>query len=233
MNPLRFNRVNVSHLAWTTIYDNAALFAYTDMPALLSEARATEVLRTQAEYDTGSISVAAIWSIFAACLYFRPQVVAEVGTFIGRTTLALAWAMDHTQREPTEIFTCDISNDIQLRFNVRTRITQFPKQSSTDMFRDLVQRGVRCDILMLDGRLQKDDWTHLPSLLHDKTVIMLDDFEGTEKGCINAMGLMQSLSSTHLLIYPPTNEVLNRRGFADSCTLGMIIPRSLTQFTNQ
>jgi hypothetical protein len=62
---------------------------------------------------------------------------------------------------------------------------------------------------------------------------MLDDFEGIEKGTINAMLLMKSLNKSHFLIYPPTNDTLERRGFLEQCTLAMIIPKSLFYFTNQ
>lgn len=233
MKPLRFNRDKVSQLTWESIYDHATLCAYTEMAGLMHNSHALEKLRDQASYDTGSISAAAIWTIFSTCLYFEPKIAVEVGTFIGKSTLAMAHAMDQSRHEAPKIFTCDFSNNIELNLKTRTHITQFPNQSSTEMFRSLAQRGVRCDVLMLDGRLQKDDSLHLSPLLHEKTVIMLDDFEGIEKGCVNAMGLMQSLSTTHLLVYPPTKEARERRGLHDSCTLGLIVPKSLAEFTNQ
>ena len=233
MEPIRINRAKLSQASWEAIYDHAAPYAFNDMNKLMQKALSLEALRDQADYNTGSISTAAVWSIFAACLYFQPKMVAEVGTFIGKSTLALAAAMDQTGNENLGVFTCDFSNQISLNLDTRTNVTQFPKQSSTDMFAELARQGLRCDLLLLDGRLQDDDLRLLSAILHDQSVMLLDDFEGTEKGCVNAMVLMRSLAETHFLLYPPTREAMQRRGLMDGCTLAMIVPKSLVTFTNQ
>lgn len=233
MEPIRINRAKLSQAAWEVIYDHAAPYAFNDLNQLMLKSQSLESLRKQADYNTGSISTAAVWSIFSACLYFQPKMVAEVGTFIGKSTLALATAMDQGESHTHGVFTCDFSNDIALNFETRTKVTQFPKRSSTDMFSEIAKQGLRCDMLLLDGRLQDEDLRLLSAILHDQSVMLLDDFEGTEKGCVNAMVLMQSLSETHFLIYPPTREALQRRGLLDGCTLAMIVPKSLVAFTNQ
>lgn len=101
------------------------------------------------------------------------------------------------------------------------------------MFSEMKRNDIRCDILLLDGRLQEADLGLMASILHEKSVILLDDFEGTEKGCVNAMALMQVLEKSHHLIYPPSKQALARHGLTDGCTLAMIVPRSLVAFTNQ
>lgn len=233
MEAIRINRAKLSQASWEAIYDNAAPYVYNEMNKLMSRALSLDTLREQADYNTGSISTAAIWSIFSACLYFQPQMVAEVGTFIGKSTLALAAAMDQVGDETLGVFTCDFSNDIELNLDTRTQVTQFRKQSSTEMFDKLARQGLRCDLLLLDGRLQDKDIGILSAILHDQSVILLDDFEGTEKGCVNAMVLMSSLVETHFLLYPPTRESMQKRGLLDGCTLAMIVPKMLVTFTNQ
>ena len=64
-------------------------------------------------------------------------------------------------------------------------------------------------------------------------IILLDDFEGIEKGVINAMHLMSSLQNTHYLAYPPSRDIMSSHGLTDSCTVGMIIPRELVEDSNQ
>jgi hypothetical protein len=233
MQPIRINRTRLSTSTWESVFDYSAPYAFTEMGKLMQNALSLEERRSQADYDTGSISTAAVWSIFSACLYFQPKMVAEVGTFIGKSTLAIASAMDLCRHEVFGVFTCDFSNNIGLNLGTRTPIMQFPKQPSTAMFSQMVKDGIRCDILLIDGRLQEADLDLLPSVLHEQSVILLDDFEGTEKGCVNAMVLMQSLSKNHYLIYPPSRQALERRGLMDGCTLAMIVPRSLVAFTNQ
>jgi hypothetical protein len=233
MDPIRLNRAKLSQAAWDALFDHSAPYAFTDLKGLIQKSLALEELRSQADYNTGSISTAAVWSIFSACLYFKPKVVAEVGTFIGKSTLAIACAMDLSPHEVLGVFTCDYSNDIVLNLNTRTPITQFPKQSSTAMFLEMVKNGITCDILLLDGRLQPADLSLLPSILHEQSIILLDDFEGTEKGCVNAIALMQSLERDFHLIYPPSKKALESRGLLDDCTVAMILPKSLVALTNQ
>jgi hypothetical protein len=106
-------------------------------------------------------------------------------------------------------------------------------QSSTDMFSALADEKRKCDLLLLDGRLQTEDFKLLSSILHPESLILLDDFEGTEKGVVNALQLMTSLQNTHYLAYPPSRELMRSHGLYEGCTIGMIVPRSLVEHTNQ
>ncbi len=233
MAQIRINRTKLSTIVWESIFENAAHIHADETQLLIKQASTLDILRTNAEYDTGSISTSAIWSIFSACHFFRPVKVAEVGTFIGKSTLSIAWAMDKHHNDQSCIYTCDFSNNINLDLSTKTKVKQYPKLSSTDMFNDIVQKNVSCDVIFLDGRLQNSDYKLLPKLIHPKTVFLLDDFEGIEKGVVNAMVLMQSLDKSHFLIYPPSNDLLNKQGLKDACSIGMIIPKSLISFTNQ
>lgn len=230
---IRINRSQLSDIAWKSIFEHAHAHTFEKLPDLIRQSNSLENLRRHAKYNTGSITTSAIWALFAATFYFRPNTIFEVGTFIGKSTLAMATALDIVHPDGGQIFTCDFSNDIPLGLDVQTLVEQFPEQSSTMMFTALASRGRQCDLLVLDGRLQAEDYAVLPSLLHSKSVIALDDFEGTEKGAINAIHLMNSLHESHLLIYPPTRAILQSHALVESCTLGLIIPRSMVQFTNQ
>jgi hypothetical protein len=55
------------------------------------------------------------------------------------------------------------------------------------------------DLMYLDGRLQDGDFEYFPKIIHDQTIFVFDDFEGIEKGTVNAMRLE---SGTRVLIYP-------------------------------
>jgi hypothetical protein len=233
MRPITINRCRLSRVIWEAIFDHSEPYSFNNFNGLFTETLLLEKLREHADYNTGSISTSTIWSIFSACLYFQPKLIAEVGTFIGKSTFAAASAMDLMPHEPLGVFTCDFSNDIKLNLKTRTPIIQFPRKPSTVMFSEIEKTGMRCDMLLLDGRLQDADLPILSSVLYDQSVFLLDDFEGTEKGCVNSMLIMQSLGNTHHLVYPPSSEALLRRGFKDGCTLAMIVPKSLVAFTNQ
>jgi hypothetical protein len=233
MEKIRINRKRFTEIAWGAIFENASVHAGALRSELFQKSVTLDDLRVQATYNTGSIGTGAIWALFAACLYFKPRTIAEVGTFIGKSTFAMACAMDMTHLDGGTIYTCDFSNKIDLDFATRTQIRQFQMQSSTNMFSSMAEENRKCDVLMLDGRLQNEDLQLLPSILGQDTVILLDDFEGTEKGVINAVHLMNALQKTHYLAYAPSNSLMQAHGLTEGCTLGMIIPNHLVEHTNQ
>jgi predicted O-methyltransferase YrrM len=234
MKKIQINRKRLSDIAWNVIFENAIAYEAFLRAELFQKSLALEDLRGQAAYNTGSIGTGEIWTLFATSLFFKPKFVAEVGTFIGKSTFSIACAMDITfTEEGGEIYTCDFSNKIDLQFGTRTKVRQFKMQSSTDMFSEIANEKRRCDLLTLDGRLQPSDFKLLSSILHAESIILLDDFEGTEKGVVNAIQLMNSLQSTHFLVYPPSHELMHLHGLSGGCSVGMIIPRSLVEHTNQ
>ena len=63
----------------------------------------------------------------------------------------------------------------------------------------MADKGVKADLVYLDGRLSEKDIEPLLKIIHGQTVFVLDDFEGTEKGVANALMLE---SPNAVLIYP-------------------------------
>jgi predicted O-methyltransferase YrrM len=220
-------------VVWEAILENASLVEMEGRTALFSEVVTLDRLRARADYNTGSISSATCWILFALSFLLKPRVVAEVGTFIGRSTLSFVRGMERAEVENGAIFTCDYSNDIELPISSEIKLHQFRKKSSLEMFEAMITSQLRCDVLSLDGRLQAQDFSVLSAIIKRESVIVLDDFEGVEKGVINALSLMNTLHSTHHLIYPPTSDLMNKFGFRDGCSTALIVPRSSLLFTNQ
>lgn len=182
-----------------------------------------EALRTKADYNTGSISAGAAWSLYSLVRHFGLTRAIEVGTFIGRSTLAMASAMDDGGR-PGEIFTCDLSNALDLPWAGQTRITQFKAATSTVM---LGQLDGAFDLAFLDGRLQGDDVERLEQLLSPDALIALDDFEGMEKGVANLSLLRRTARfRSHALIYPCPRSQLQARGFSSPSLFAVLLPPS-------
>jgi hypothetical protein len=102
-----------------------------------------------------------------------------------------AWSAD--------IHTCDMTNAINISPVSDSKLFQYPKLSSTSMFQHLAEEKIVVDLIYLDGRIQAEDFDYLASITHDKTVIIFDDFEGIEKGVVNAMRLE---APNRVLIYP-------------------------------
>lgn len=231
MTPVTINRTALSRATWDRILEATDIYRYEQRSlfALLTD---LDTLKEQADYKTGSISAATGWVLFATARYFRPVLIAEVGTYIGRSATALGYGagMDNAAL----VITCDASNDIEIPPAPNARLRQYRKQTSTEMFRDMIERKEKADFLHLDGRLTPDDLPLLREITHDDTVYLLDDFEGIEKGVHNASTLTFTLGAApYVLIYPPTPDQLESFGLRDTCNTAMLMPRTLLQFTNQ
>lgn len=152
----------------------------------------------------GSINISAIKLLWALARYFRPRVIAEVGTFIGRSTLALGEGAGETLHA---LHTCDYSfsefsvpSEFQSSFGNAGKVVYHAKTSSTEMFKTMLtlHRG-KVDCFFLDGRLAGDDLGLIQELRSPKAVFILDDFEGVEKGVSNALMLRQAFGELILL----------------------------------
>jgi hypothetical protein len=197
---------------------------------LIARLNGLEALRAQAEYDTGSTALPAAWCLYSLARYFQPRRIVEVGTFIGKSAVAMASGLDD-QDAPGEVFTCDASNAMPIPWDGRTQLRQFPKTTSTDMLKSI--EGA-CDFVFLDGRLQPDDLALLDGLVTPETIFALDDFEGFEKGVANlaALSRLQKLQS-HFLIYPPSKAWLAARGFTSYSLIAVLLPVSTFEFHRQ
>ena len=195
---LNVNRKRLSRAIWDTLFADLP-----DLPWHVIE----DLEKLDPARRTGSTNHASLIALWAVIRHFRPKVVAEIGTYIGKSTFVLA-------REGADVHTCDMTHDFKLPLT--TSITQY-HSSSTEM---LAKLDGNIDLLHLDGRLQPDDKPHLERLFTPNTVITLDDFEGIEKGVWNAM---QIDLSHRILVYPPERELTERYAVGDATT-AIILP---------
>ena len=195
---LNLNRRRLSRAIWDTLFADLP-----DLPWHVIE----DLEKLDPARRTGSTNHASLIALWAVIRYFRPKTVAEVGTYIGKSTFVLS-------RLGADVHTCDMTHDFKLP--IATKITQY-HTSSTEM---LAKMEGKIDLLHLDGRLQADDREHLVRLCTPDTIITLDDFEGVEKGVWNAM---QFDLSKRILVYPP-ERVLTERYAVGDATTAIILP---------
>ena len=131
-----------------------------------------ETLRGKAKKDTVSISDGAGFYLRSLCMRFHPQIIVEVGTFIGKSTVSM---------EAEHIYTCDWSNDC---LKSSSTITCFPYASSTHMLKQLVEK-VKVDMWFFDGRVQTDDMPLIERMSKSSTIYAFDDYRGIDKGVFN------------------------------------------------
>jgi predicted O-methyltransferase YrrM len=190
MNPIQIGRKRLSEIVWGIIDEKVGDFPFEAVEKIVED---QQELRSQADYNTGSLPYDDAIELYKVVRFFQPKVIAEVGTFIGVSTMV----MDLATKNAAQIRTCDVSNRIDLaHFG---NIEQYFQTPSHEMFADMAEKEVKADLIYLDGRLGQDDFEPLSKIIHDKTVFVMDDFEGTEKGVANAMMVE---SPDRVLIYP-------------------------------
>ena len=191
MNTLQIGRARFSRFFWEIVDDKISEYPYEAIEKIIKD---QQRLREEADYNTGSLPYDDAVELYKLVRFFKPSVIAEVGTFIGVSTRVMREAVS-----PAAIYTCDSANDIDISPANDSKLFQYPRCTSIEMFTDLAEKGVKVDLIYLDGRLSQLDAEPLSKIVHDQTVFVFDDFEGIEKGVVNAMMLE---GPSRLLIYP-------------------------------
>jgi predicted O-methyltransferase YrrM len=230
---IRFNPRYLSDVAWDQWIE-----AYEDeLPSarqkLMEAASACENTRALMAYNTGSVNFSTMLLLYILLRNLKPSHIFEIGTFIGKSAIAMALACDRNGN-PAEIFTCDASNDFHLPKLTKTPVNGFSKTASTEALKSLLERKIMIDFVHVDGRLSVEDLPLLEQIINDDTVLALDDFEGIEKGVANYSLLRgRPKFAKHMLIYPPTPSTLEKLGAFSRSTTALLIPLSLVIFTAQ
>lgn len=206
---LQIGRDRFSKIAWEIMDEKLEDSPHTEIEKIIYN---QDSLRSGANYNTGSLPHDDAVDLYTIVNYFKPRMIAEVGTFIGVSTLVMYEAC----KGRTQIHTCDFSNDIKLEMPM---VIQYPLTSSLQMFERLKMKGITPDLVYLDGRLTKDDVAEISTEKYSDTVFVLDDFEGTEKGVANALLLERSNTT---LIYPRNGN-----------KTAILIPYSRIEFVRQ
>lgn len=166
-----------------------------------------EKLREKARYNTGSTTLETGMLLRALCCWKKPHNIIEVGTFIGKSTLAMMCT--------GKVYTCDRSNDC---FQATEKIVTHPFMGSTEMFTLLARQGIKADVMFFDGRIQDEDLTLIQQCSEPGCVYAFDDyFPGpTGKGMANIAKLHPRVPTYGLVKPYPM--------FAGRSTLAMLVP---------
>tara|TARA_Y200000002_G_scaffold338526_1_gene307930 strand:- start:1371 stop:2081 length:711 start_codon:yes stop_codon:yes gene_type:complete len=236
MNPLLINQNNFSTIFWKILLSSRNGLEKKDLELLSAEILSLQSLRGQADYNTGTISPkSALWLYFLT-RYFKPSTIVEVGTFIGTSGLSMVMGCD-SNNLPVKFYSCDVSNSIDIPYKGKSTVEFFKKSNSTQMFKQLKDRGVSPEMFHIDGRLNQDDLPLLVDLKVMDAIILLDDFEGVEKGVVNAFALQGIINKTHVMAYPPKPEDCSFKDldemFPGTCTTAVLLPQKFLSLTRQ
>jgi predicted O-methyltransferase YrrM len=217
---------------WETIFERC----YERLPGALAKIVANyercERFRTPSDSGTGSISVAAGVCLYLLCGYFDVRRVAEIGTFIGKSTTSMALALADGGPGGT-ISTCDQDNDCFRAWDgLGCEIRTFPGSTSTEMLATLDASDDKIDLFFIDGRLLPDDGPRIQRLSHPGTILAFDDFEGTEKGVVNTANI-RPLFNNYFVIEPCPARVLNDYGIPGRSLTALLFNVANLRITNQ
>jgi len=191
-------------------------------------------LISQMSYKTGSINLSSSLVTYLLTRKVKPSVVAEIGTFVGGSTLSMAMAMSDAGCQ-SEIVTCDKDNPfiIESPYN-NVKITGNSFTDSAVMLAGLAQAGRKIDLMFLDGRILPKDVELIRKIATKQTIFLIDDFEGVEKGVVNSLVLKQDPAfAHHILMLPmqlPNAEIL---GCLAENKVAVLIPPQMLRLTAQ
>jgi predicted O-methyltransferase YrrM len=217
---------------WETVFERGYERLPEVLPAILSNYKRCETFRRGADYNTGSISPAAGVCLYAVCRHFEVGHVVEIGTFIGKSTSSMAFALG--QNTPNGvIYTCDKDNACFKPWDgIGCQVRSFEKKSSTEMLAEVAKSTGKIDLFYFDGRIAPPDIPLILQLSTAGTLYAFDDFEGTEKGVANVASLRGSLKG-YVLIEPCAPELLRRYGIQGRSHLALLMSTENLNITNQ
>lgn len=225
MEVLKINTKYISDGVWEYIYEQTYPYSHSRKQNLYELFRELEQLTIQADYPTGSTSFTTCWNLYSIISSFKVKRVIEIGTYIGRSALTMAHAIDDTLGQGGVIYTCDYSNKIQLPKITTTEVIQYPDTNSCEMLKDLERCNIqKCDMAYIDGSLTSEDLLLLKKILCEKAILVFDDFQGATKGTHNvASVLLSKLFSDYFFFHPPSRNLRERFHLADHSSSALMI----------
>jgi predicted O-methyltransferase YrrM len=232
--PFRLNPRTLANIVWRDLFSELDLEMNRVRETLATSWDACEKTRAGMAYNTGSITAASGLALYALARRYAPATTFEVGTFIGKSTVSIACGTESAGRKDSIIYTCDASNDFLLSHPGTTRIVGFPRKTSTMALNEVAAKGAQVDLFHIDGRLDPPDLALLQRLTKPTTIYALDDFEGMEKGVANLSMLRpQPWMGNHVLVYPPSQEILAGYGIYSASTTALLVPGNNFLFAPQ
>lgn len=238
-NLIRINPNDLSKVFWDKILTNSNTKKEIMGKDFYNKIDQLDKLRHQINQpvtNTGSVTLTTSWLLFSLTLFFKPRSIVEIGSFIGKSVFGMAIASDlYLEEYPTQIYCCDYSNKIDFPNITSNKIQQFHMTSSTDML-SKIDNNVKIDLLHIDGRLEEQDYGLLKNKISNECIIILDDFEGIEKGVVNLINIFQKnlvSRKTHFLVYPIQDETKIKHDLYEKSTSAILLPVSKVIFTPQ
>jgi len=233
MSKIYLSEKAVARCFWSAIRSSACKSEAQRDVNLISELSAAKVDMFPTE--AGSVSVGNGVYLWLIAKYFSPQKVLEIGTYIGRSALAILFG---GQASISELYTCDGSYDCldfsdyknegfgPERGKIIDRIKYFGKTSSTDVLKKIDSEGKKLDLIFIDGRISPEDCQLFSRVRSQDCIFVLDDFEGVEKGVVNAI-MLRNVFRNMLLIEPPVD------GDDEIGNLALIVPAHIISLSRQ
>jgi predicted O-methyltransferase YrrM len=208
MNRLLISENSLSEIFWTRLLTSSDIGRARREALIIAEE--TKIVHQRFPSDTaGSISLNTTVLLWLVAKYFGPQHIFEIGTFIGRSGLALLAGSSDTIKR---VDTCDFSFDqfylterLKTTFPNYSKLNYWPKTSSSVALKQILDNGGLPDLFFVDGRIGKEDLALISQIKRKSTIFVLDDFEGTEKGVENCLILRRTFPEL-ILIRPHLAE---------------------------
>jgi predicted O-methyltransferase YrrM len=223
------SETTLSQIFWNKLYGTSLLdIANKEVALIVNE---TRLIRESFPKEVaGTISAQSALELWLIARYFGPHQIFEIGTFIGRSTIAL---LAGAQATLSRFDTCDFSHDsfylteaLKTHWPFSSRINYWGRTTSAEALAEVMKLGPHPDLLFIDGRVGDADLRLFSHLDRNKTVFVFDDFEGIEKGVENCLAV-KKLFPELVMIRPSQHQPGN------TGNLAILLPPAIVTITRQ
>ena len=246
MNTIKLSYPELSPVIWKCIIENkrdgTGLFSHSretslEFPQIVDELsnyyRDLDNYMSKMDYKTGSISLLGGIMLYMLMKYFQPRKVFEVGTLIGKSTVAMALGISQYCDDGI-IYTCDKDNDFYLdELKLECEVRGMGKTLSTEALKKVSEKEDSVDLFFFDGSLQDSDLKYIAQLSGENTILAVDDFEGISKGVINFLALKQlPCFRSYILVHPcPVGLLDFVHSYGSRSVIALLVPQTIFRVT--
>jgi hypothetical protein len=94
------------------------------------------------------------------------------------------------------------------------------------MFAQIAKLNKKVDLIFVDGRISEKDVSYIKQIASPECVFLIDDFEGVEKGVVNAMILRNNFPN--YIILEPLTDINGQKE-----VLAVMIPSQVIKLSRQ
>lgn len=146
-----------------------------------------KIRRTPEGLIKGSTSIRDCVYLYLLIRYFKPNIIFEIGTWIGTSTAIMAEAL--RKNNSGKIITCDINNYVLILDDYQDKATYYNMHSS-NVLKLLLKQNIEIEFVFNDASITKSTIKRLQNLVSKNFIFLTHDYKPPKDKGIKCVKLM-------------------------------------------